>query len=375
VADGGSERGSVSYESGDEAGLDPQQPHDGDDGAAGARCRAVEYPPSSRASACFSEGDWSKWCGTGPTPPDSRPRTAISLSASRGGADDDDGAADDDDDDDDGGRRDRGALRPAGGARASWVSHTDPLVSHTDPLVSHTDPLVSHTDPLVSQPQSSGGGSLAASARMDEPAGEADGVNDGTVLSDVESVADAEDAFDADVEAARGAALAAAARASEAAASGGRRGSGSGRSLRRSRPGSGAKQRRPLALDDSYDDDAVLIGSRLQTPCVANAAAAAAPSSRGAKEARGAAGSTSPGRLPPAQRDIFSPLVIPLSVSRGQAGFELSPRPADAVQLAAIGAAHADGRADEDDVVDLLYDPTLNCYYEPRTGKYYELSI
>jgi hypothetical protein len=31
--------------------------------------------------------------------------------------------------------------------------------------------------------------------------------------------------------------------------------------------------------------------------------------------------------------------------------------------------------ADEDDVVDLLYAPTLNCYYEPRTGKYYELSM
>ncbi|KAJ1625590.1 hypothetical protein T492DRAFT_879912 [Pavlovales sp. CCMP2436] len=31
--------------------------------------------------------------------------------------------------------------------------------------------------------------------------------------------------------------------------------------------------------------------------------------------------------------------------------------------------------AEEEDVVDLLYDPTLNCYYEPRTGKYYELSM
>jgi hypothetical protein len=41
-----------------------------------------------------------------------------------------------------------------------------------------------------------------------------------------------------------------------------------------------------------------------------------------------------------------------------------------AAQVASLGK-----EADEDDVVDLLYDPTLNCYYEPRTGKYYELSM
>uniref|UniRef100_A0A4W3H0S1 Uncharacterized protein n=1 Tax=Callorhinchus milii TaxID=7868 RepID=A0A4W3H0S1_CALMI len=29
---------------------------------------------------------------------------------------------------------------------------------------------------------------------------------------------------------------------------------------------------------------------------------------------------------------------------------------------------------DEDEVLDLLYDPCLNCYFDPKTGKYYELA-
>lgn len=29
---------------------------------------------------------------------------------------------------------------------------------------------------------------------------------------------------------------------------------------------------------------------------------------------------------------------------------------------------------DEDEYLNLLYDPCLNCYFDPKTGKYYELA-
>ena len=28
---------------------------------------------------------------------------------------------------------------------------------------------------------------------------------------------------------------------------------------------------------------------------------------------------------------------------------------------------------DEEEMLDLMYDPCLNCYFDPKTGKYYEL--
>ena len=31
------------------------------------------------------------------------------------------------------------------------------------------------------------------------------------------------------------------------------------------------------------------------------------------------------------------------------------------------------GETDEEDELDLLYDPVLNCYFDPKTCKYYEL--
>ena len=31
--------------------------------------------------------------------------------------------------------------------------------------------------------------------------------------------------------------------------------------------------------------------------------------------------------------------------------------------------------SDSDDEIDLLYDPTLNCYYDPKTFTYYELNL
>ena len=32
------------------------------------------------------------------------------------------------------------------------------------------------------------------------------------------------------------------------------------------------------------------------------------------------------------------------------------------------------GDSDEEEVLDLLYDPVLNCYFDPKTCKYYELT-
>lgn len=29
---------------------------------------------------------------------------------------------------------------------------------------------------------------------------------------------------------------------------------------------------------------------------------------------------------------------------------------------------------EEDEYLNLLYDPCLNCYFDPKTGKYYELA-
>lgn len=29
---------------------------------------------------------------------------------------------------------------------------------------------------------------------------------------------------------------------------------------------------------------------------------------------------------------------------------------------------------DDDEYLNLLYDPCLNCYFDPKTGKYYELA-
>ena len=31
--------------------------------------------------------------------------------------------------------------------------------------------------------------------------------------------------------------------------------------------------------------------------------------------------------------------------------------------------------SDSEDEIDLLYDPSLNCYYDPKTGTYYELNL
>ena len=46
---------------------------------------------------------------------------------------------------------------------------------------------------------------------------------------------------------------------------------------------------------------------------------------------------------------------------------------ADAPPLAPMpGGDEQDGDSGEDDL-DLMYDPVLKCYYDPKTNKYYEL--
>lgn len=38
------------------------------------------------------------------------------------------------------------------------------------------------------------------------------------------------------------------------------------------------------------------------------------------------------------------------------------------------GEDSANKQEDEDEYLNLLYDPCLNCYFDPKTGKYYELA-
>lgn len=42
--------------------------------------------------------------------------------------------------------------------------------------------------------------------------------------------------------------------------------------------------------------------------------------------------------------------------------------------LFAGGEDSANKQEDEDEYLNLLYDPCLNCYFDPKTGKYYELA-
>jgi len=52
-------------------------------------------------------------------------------------------------------------------------------------------------------------------------------------------------------------------------------------------------------------------------------------------------------------------------------------RPADASDRGAAPHDAAGGGAPEDergDDLDLMYDPMFNCYYDPKTNKYYELA-
>lgn len=63
--------------------------------------------------------------------------------------------------------------------------------------------------------------------------------------------------------------------------------------------------------------------------------------------------------------DVFSPPIIPSRqhlAGHAEMAADLIPQGED------------DLVAEEDEVLTLLYDPCLNCYFDPETGKYYELA-
>ena len=84
---------------------------------------------------------------------------------------------------------------------------------------------------------------------------------------------------------------------------------------------------------------------------------------------------------------LFTPPVIPPGMAMGARGLSLShATPPRALVATRKGSKSAAGSAerpaegtgpggdDEREELDLLYDGILNCYYDPRTNKYYELA-
>ncbi|XP_061478063.1 protein CFAP20DC [Rhineura floridana] len=64
--------------------------------------------------------------------------------------------------------------------------------------------------------------------------------------------------------------------------------------------------------------------------------------------------------------NVFSPPIIPPSQQLAEHAYTTK-------HLSTQGEGD-DFRAEEDEVLTLLYDPCLNCYFDPETGKYYELA-
>ncbi|XP_067907715.1 uncharacterized protein C3orf67 homolog isoform X2 [Heterodontus francisci] len=70
--------------------------------------------------------------------------------------------------------------------------------------------------------------------------------------------------------------------------------------------------------------------------------------------------------------NIYSPPIILPSEQLKDRKNTLSPRQPAVLQD--LGNSTASNTEDQDEVLDLLYDPCLNCYFDPKTGKYYELA-
>ncbi|XP_059800218.1 uncharacterized protein C3orf67 homolog isoform X1 [Hypanus sabinus] len=69
--------------------------------------------------------------------------------------------------------------------------------------------------------------------------------------------------------------------------------------------------------------------------------------------------------------NIFSPpIILPSEQMKDQKN--ISPRQLSTLQD--LNNDTASVTEDQDEVLDLLYDPCLNCYFDPKTGKYYELA-
>ncbi|XP_041047550.1 uncharacterized protein C3orf67 homolog [Carcharodon carcharias] len=70
--------------------------------------------------------------------------------------------------------------------------------------------------------------------------------------------------------------------------------------------------------------------------------------------------------------NIYSPPIILPSEQLKDLKNTLSPEQPAVLQD--LGNDTASNTEDQDEVLDLLYDPCLNCYFDPKTGKYYELA-
>ena len=66
----------------------------------------------------------------------------------------------------------------------------------------------------------------------------------------------------------------------------------------------------------------------------------------------------------------FTPPIVPPSkvVQQQQAAAAAARGPQGAPQVLTLG-----GHGNGEEMVDLVYDPVLNCYYDQKTNKYYEL--
>ncbi|XP_075893208.1 protein CFAP20DC isoform X2 [Nelusetta ayraudi] len=67
--------------------------------------------------------------------------------------------------------------------------------------------------------------------------------------------------------------------------------------------------------------------------------------------------------------DVLSPPIMPPSQLRRSGNTRNNPE-----NLISGGEDSANKQEDEDEYLNLLYDPCLNCYFDPKTGKYYELA-
>ncbi|XP_035634171.1 uncharacterized protein C3orf67 homolog isoform X1 [Oncorhynchus keta] len=70
--------------------------------------------------------------------------------------------------------------------------------------------------------------------------------------------------------------------------------------------------------------------------------------------------------------DVLSPPIIPPSQKKGKGSEGTRDHRSGPPTRGADGSVNG-GNEDEEEYLNLLYDPSLNCYFDPQSGKYYEL--
>nr|XP_046166722.1 uncharacterized protein C3orf67 homolog isoform X3 [Oncorhynchus gorbuscha] len=70
--------------------------------------------------------------------------------------------------------------------------------------------------------------------------------------------------------------------------------------------------------------------------------------------------------------DVLSPPIIPPSQKKGKGSECTRDHRSGPPTRGADGSVNG-GNEDEEEYLNLLYDPSLNCYFDPQSGKYYEL--